>query len=346
VAMVTILVPAGEAGILGRMQLTLFEPGQGTGADDLEPAPVSEGVRAVAARLPGTLRMGGQSWVYPGWTGPGLVYAPGTRAALLLGRGLTAYSKHPLLRAMEIDRTFYEPIPASTYAEFAAQVPEGFRFPAKACQDCTVVTYPAHARFGARAGQRNPRLLDAAYAAEEVVGPFVEGLGAKAGPLLFQFSPFEVRSPARFAEKLHEFLVKLPRGPVYAVELRNEELLTEAYGQALADAGAVHCFNVWGRMPDVLEQRERLPAAARRVLVERWLHPPGVTHEGARQKYEPFNRLVEEDPGRREQLAELAVDAVREGAEVYVMVNNKAEGCAPESIRKLAEVIAGKVAPP
>ncbi|HYV46973.1 MAG TPA: DUF72 domain-containing protein [Myxococcaceae bacterium] len=343
--MVTILVQVPEAGILGSMQLTLFEPGQGTGADDLEPAPVSEEVRAVASRLPGVLRMGGQSWVYPGWTGPGLVYAPGTRPALLLGRGLTAYSKHPLLRAMEIDRTFYEPLPASTFAGFAAQVPEGFRFPTKASQDCTVVTYPAHARFGARAGQRNPRLLDPAWAADAVVGPFVEGLGEKAGPLLFQFSPFEVRSPQRFAEKLHGFLAKLPKGPVYAVELRNEELLTEAYGRALADAGAVHCFNVWGRMPDVLEQRERLPAAVRRVLVARWLHPPGVTHEGARQKYEPFNRLVEEDPGRREQLATLAVDAVREGAEVYVMVNNKAEGCAPESIRKLAEVIAGKVAP-
>ena len=328
------------------MQLTLFEPGQGTGADELEPAPVSEEVRAVAARLPRGLRMGGQSWVYPGWTGPGLVYAPGTRSALLLGRGLTAYSKHPLLRAMEIDRTFYEPVPAGTYAGWAAQVPEGFRFPVKAHQDCTVVTYPAHARFGARAGQRNPRLLDPAWAADAVVGPFVEGLGEKAGPLLFQFSPFEVRSPQRFAEKLHQFLSKLPKGPVYAVELRNEELLTEAYGQALAAAGAVHCFNVWGRMPDVLEQRERLPAAVRRVLVARWLHPPGVTHEGARQKYEPFNRLVAEDPGRREQLAELAVGAVREGAEVYVMVNNKAEGCAPESIRKLAEVVAGKVAPP
>jgi uncharacterized protein YecE (DUF72 family) len=340
------LVVAGKAGILALMQLTLFEPGPGTGADELDPAPASEKVRAVAARLPAGLRLGGQSWVYPGWTGNGLVYAPGTRSVLLLSRGLTAYSKHPLLRAMEIDRTFYEPISVSTYAGFAAQVPADFRFPTKAHQDCTVVTYPAHARYGARAGQRNPRLLDAAYAADQVVAPFVEGLGAKAGPLLFQFSPFEVRSPERFAEKLHDFLRRLPKGPVYAVELRNEELLTEAYGRALADTGAVHCFNVWGRMPDVLEQRERIPAAARRVLVARWLHPPGVTHEGARQKYEPFNRLVEEDPGRRAQLAELAMDAVREGAETYVMVNNKAEGCAPESIRKLAEVMAGRVAPP
>ena len=70
-----------------------------------------------------------------------------------------------------------------------------------------------------------------------------------------------------------------------------------------------------------------------------WLHPPGVTHEGARQKYEPFNRLVDEDPGRREQLAALAVDALREGAEAYVLVNNKAEGCAPESAFRLAHAI-------
>ncbi|HVE83991.1 MAG TPA: DUF72 domain-containing protein [Myxococcales bacterium] len=318
------------------MQLTLFEPG--SGADDLEAAPVAEGVRALAEKLPPQLRMGGQSWVYPGWIG--LVYGSTTRPAQLLSRGLTAYSKHPLMRAMEIDRTFYEPIPAATYAEYAAQVPEGFRFPAKAHQDCTVVVYPSHARFGARAGQRNPKLLDAAYAAEQVVAPFVEGLGAKAGPLLFQFSPMEVRSPEKFAEKLHGFLSRLPKGPVYAVELRNEELLTQAYGKALADAGAVHCHNVWGRMPDVLEQRKLLPPETRRVLVARWLAPPGVTHEGARKAYEPFNKLVEEDPYRRGHLATLAADAVREGAEAYVMVNNKAEGCAPESIRKLGEAIA------
>jgi len=304
----------------------------------VEPAPVPEEVRALAAQLPAGLRMGGQSWVYPGWIG--LVYAPGAREAALLGRGLAAYSKHPLMRAMEIDRSYYEPLPAATYAGFAAQVPEGFRFPVKAHQDCTVVTYPAHARYGARAGKRNPRLLDAAYAVDQVVAPFVEGLGAKAGPLLFQFSPTEVRSPQRFAEKLHDFLRKLPKGPLYAVELRNEELLTEAYGRALEDTGAVHCFNIWGRMPGVLEQRELLPAATRRVLVARWLNPPGVTHEGARKKYEPFNRLVEEDPYRRGHLATLALDALREGAEAYVLVNNKAEGCAPESIRKLGEMVA------
>ena len=297
-----------------------------------------EDVVALAARLPPGLWMGGMSWAYPGWIG--LVYAPGTKPGRLVREGLAAYSQHPLLRAMEIDRTYYELLPAAKYAELAAQVPDNFRFTAKAHQDCTVVVFPPHSRQGSRAGQRNPRLLDVAYTTDRVVAPFVEGLGAKAGPLLFQFSPFEVRSPGRFAERLHAFLRQLPKGPVYAVELRNPELLTEAYGWALADGGGVHCHNVWGGMPGVLEQRARLPEATRRVLLVRWMGPPGVSYEAAKKRYEPFSRLVDEDPLRRGELVTLAVDALRTGAEAYLMVNNKAEGCAPESIRKLGEAVA------
>lgn len=320
-------------------QLPLFQHGQAVGPAGLETAPLPDGVAQLATQLPPRLRLGTTSWAFPGWIG--VLYASEVREKQLVRQGLTAYAKHPLLRTVELDRTYYEPLPAQTYAELAAQVPDDFRFVVKAHEDCTVVRFPPHARYGARGGQRNHRLLDAAYASDWVVGPFMEGLGKKAGPLVFQFSPFEVRSPARFAEKLHDFLRLLPQGPLYAVELRNRELLTAAYGAALTDTKAVHCHNAWQQMPSVLEQRERLPQATRRVLVTRWLTRPGDTHEGARQRYTPFQQLVDEDRARRGELAQLINEAASEGSETFAVVSNNAEGCAPESVRRLAAAISG-----
>ncbi len=317
-------------------QLSLFETAAERAA--LELAPLPDDVAASAAVLPHALRFGTMSWSYPGWIG--LVYASHVRAKELVQRGLTAYAKHPLLRTVELDRSYYEPLPLEYYTELAAQVPDDFRFAAKAHEDCTAVRFPAHARYGGRAGQRNPRLLDAAYASDHVIAPFVEGLGSKAGPLIFQFSTFEVRSPPRFAAALHEFLRRLPAGPLYAVELRNAELMTPAYGEALADAGAVHCHNAWGWLPGVVAQRALLPPAARRVLVARWLTRPGDSHEAARRRYEPFSKLVDEDLDLREAFVALIRATLEDHADAFVLVSNKAEGSAPETVRRLAAAVA------
>ena len=73
----------------------------------------------------------------------------------------------------------------------------------------------------------NELYLDAAYATDEVIAPYVAGLGERAGPLVFQFPPQGERlrsNPERFAARLERFLGALPRGPWYAVELRDREL--------------------------------------------------------------------------------------------------------------------------
>jgi hypothetical protein len=53
----------------------------------------------------------------------------------------------------------------------------------------------------------------------------------------------------------------------------------------------------------------------------------------------PFNRLVEEDSVARESIARLTTKAVQHDVPVLVVVNNKAEGCAPESIVRLAQEV-------
>ena len=303
----------------------------------IEPMPSTAEQRELAARLPVTVRLGAMSWSFPGWRG--LVYRPDADARRLAGQGLAAYAQNPLFGAVEVDRSYYEPLPADEWRRLAAQVPAGFRFAIKAHEDCTARRFPDHARQGARAGADNPRYLDAAYAADAVVGPAVEGLGDKLGAIVFQCPPQDAGSPAAFARRLGQFLCGLPTGPTYAVELRNRELMTPAYAAALADAGAVHCHSAWSRMPTVLDQARSTPPEARRPLVIRWLLRRGEDYAAARARFLPFDRVQAEDPASLDSIARLATTATRHGVPVLVLISNKAEGCAPESILRLARAM-------
>jgi uncharacterized protein YecE (DUF72 family) len=317
-----------------KLQSTLFDLPE-------EPLPAAEpraAHRAVADSLPGELRMGTMSWSFPGWRG--LVYADKADAKRLSEDGLSAYSKHPLLGAVEIDRSYYEPLPEARYAAYAAQVPDGFRFVVKAHEACTVRRFPAHERYGKKRGEANALYLDPAHAENAVIGPAARGLGSKLGAVVFQFPPQDAGHPLEFADALRRFLGALPKGVPCAVELRNPELLTAAYAEALGATGALHCHNVWGSMPSVLDQARLVPKEARRPLVIRWLLRPGDDYEGARSRFLPFSRLVEEDRDSREAIARLAVKALGHRVPVFVVVNNKAEGSSPESVAKLAERIA------
>ena len=74
-------------------------------------------------------------------------------------------------------------------------------------------------------------------------------------------------------------------------------------------------------------------------LVVRWMLPLGLSYEGAKQAFEPFDRIVEDDLDAREAVARLAVRAHELGQMTIVVINNKAEGSAPLSVARLAEAI-------
>ncbi len=320
-------------------QFSLFDgpPKEPAGAT-VAPAAVDDALRATATALPPNIRLGTSSWSFPGWKR--LVYDRRATTTELSQRGLGAYSKHPLLRAAGIDRTFYGPVSASEFRAYAGDVPQGFRFLVKAAGALT--TPWQRAAGGTKKFEKNARFLDAEFATHAVLPSIVEGLGDKAGPLVFQFTPLGrefTKDPLRFTSRLHAFLDALPRGPWYAVEIRDPEILNDDYVAALVAAGATHCLNVHGRMPPVGEQAERAAAALGNRIAVRWMLHSGLEYEEAKDRYAPFDRLVDEDPASREAIAAVAVKKARDGAEVIVIANNKAEGCAPESLRKLAEEI-------
>lgn len=301
-------------------QLSLFAPLEEP--SPVGPPPPDPKFESIASHIPPEIRLGTSSWAFPGWKG--IVYDREASQKTLSHRGLEAYSRNPLFRAVAIDRTYYGPIPASEFRAYAEQVPESFRFLVKAHEALT------------RPGEH---YLDRTYALEEVIGPALEGLGAKAAVLLLQLPPQSVRGlggPSCFAEDLHRFLRDLPREILYAVELRNPELLTPRYLEALEESSACHCYNVHPSMPDVSEQANLTAGARFPALVVRWMLRRDRDYEEAREDFRPFNRLAAEDSSSRKAIARLCRETA---AKAFVIVNNKAEGSAPLSVFKLAEEI-------
>jgi uncharacterized protein YecE (DUF72 family) len=324
-----------------RRQLDLFgEPPPRPRARPVGPAAVPDPLTRLARQIPEGLYLGTSSWSFPGWEG--LVYDCRATKAHLAREGLEAYARHPLLRAVGIDRTYYAPISREELAVYADAVPADFRFLVKASSELTT---PFRRGTGGVPAGPNELFLRPEYANDHVVGPFVEGLGAKAGPLVFQFPPQGARitrEPPRFAEHLERFLSALPRGPRYAVELRDRALLTEDYVAALRAAHATHCLSVHPRMPPI-EEQAKLADGGEGPLTVRWMLGTGLGYEQAIERYQPFSELVDEDPGQRSVLAEQCAAAVLTGREVVLVANNKAEGCAPLTAFRLAEAVSARM---
>jgi len=319
-------------------QLELFELPATSPMLAVGPALPDPELLAIARLLPPHLHLGASSWSFPGWVG--LVYDRTVSERLLAREGLHAYARHPLMRTVSLDRTFYGPIDEGTYARLAASVPEDFRFLVKSHEGCTWARFPDHPRYGAQRGCDNPCFLDPAHAIEQVIQPCVRGLGRRLGVILFQFPPQDLAllgNRPGFADRLRAFLLALPRGPRYAVEIRNHQLLTPRYMQALRAAGAVHCFSVHPRMHELGHQMKLIDLEPDDMVVVRWMLCRHYDAEQARSAFSPYAELLEPDPKTRRAIATLIERAA--SRPTLVIIGNDAEGCAPQSIEMLARAL-------
>ena len=300
----------------------------------MRPAVPSPEVLQVAKRLPKNLHMGTSSLSFPGWAG--IVYAEQYRVSVLARYGLRAYAQHPILNALNVDSTFYKPPDVDLLTQQAALVPEDFRFVVKAYTGLTTAPDTPRAR------QRGiePVFLDSSFAQRAVIRPLMQAFGSKLGAVLFQFSPLGFRytqRPETFVARLREFLLSLPRGPVYTIELRDPEILGSHYEEALAASGAVHCCTVHSRMPPVDSQ---VPDGGAGPLMIRWMLQQGDDYESAGARFAPFNRILEPDKLSRSRITGLVKRGLSAGRDVYVLAANNAEGSAPLTLQELAMAVA------
>jgi uncharacterized protein YecE (DUF72 family) len=125
------------------------------------------------------------------------------------------------LPAVEINNTFYRMPTKKLLGDWAAQVPDAFRFALKASQKITHI-----ARLKPEAAPAVAYLLESA-----------ESLGERLGPLLFQLPP----NLKKDIPRLSGFLALLPSKTRAAFEFRHESWFDdETYGM-LRSAGAALC---------------------------------------------------------------------------------------------------------
>jgi len=312
----------------------------------VRPCPIDEEQIALAAALPVQAHLGSSSWTYPGWGG--IVWDKAYSEQLLSKQGLAAYSQQPLLRAVSIDRGFYRPLNASQYERYAAQVPADFRFTVKAP---SLVADALVRGDNGRGMQANSAFLDPALAVQEFVQPALEGLGAKIGALVFQLSPLSQSLRERMPEVLRRLEAMLqalpalkPLAPdgVIAVEVRDPEFLRPEFVAVLRAAGATYCLGLHPKLPPIEEQLPLLRALWPGPLVCRWnlnrLHG-AYGYEDAQRLYGDFDKIVDPDPATHAVLARVIRGTTAAGHKAYVTISNKAEGCAPLTVRELARHI-------
>lgn len=297
-------------------------------------------LESIRERLPAKLRLGTSSWTFPGWAG--LVYHRRySNHRAFLRESLSEYAQHPLMRTVGIDRGYYAPVPEDDLAMYARQVPADFRAAIKVWQRVTMPVYPRHARYGADAGKPNADFLNAELFATAVHEPVRKRFAQHMGPWILEVAPSpHPLDPAWFCEKLCAFFEQAPGDFPIAVELRDRALLTRDYAQVLERYGASHVFNYWSRMPTLQEQMRVGGLLQGSVLVIRLLLPPGKRYADLKEAYAPFDRLVAPQPAMRQGVLRLVQAGLEREMEVYVLVNNKAEGSSPLTVRALAEQLA------
>jgi len=178
-----------------------------------------------------------------------------------------------------------------------------------------------------------------------VLGPYERAFRDHADCFVFEFQAMrgkDLPDPARWADNLDGFLRQLPRDFRYAVELRNRELLADAHGAVLARHGVAHVFNSWTEMPTLGEQLELSWTFPASFTLARALLRPGRKYADAVQLFEPYDRIRDPQPELRQDLLRLVAEAMRRRIEALILVNNRLEGNAPETIRALVAALTGE----
>lgn len=235
---------------------------------------------------------------------------PGWRGLVYEQPGLRAYAAHPLFRCVALDRNFYSELSEAEYRGYADQVPPDFRFLVKAPRALVDPT--------------SPHYLDAEWALRHFLEPARRGLGEKLGVAHFFFPPMVHGALEGF------FAALVGRGYALSYEVR-QPLSCEV-------PGLTRAWNVFPGMG--WPQPESGP-----LRIIRWTlrpQPPEVPWnlKTAAQRYLPFAEIRDPDVETRSRVAAQVLEWLAQGVQVWVLVNNKAEGCAPLSLKLLSEELA------
>lgn len=288
------------------------------------------------------VHLGASSWKYEGWLGQ--VYSRGryeTRGRFSRKKfEETCLAEYALtFPAVGGDFSFYQFPSDDFWRRLFTGLSRPLLFGFKSPEMVTVRQWPAHARYGGRAGQPNEMFLNA----ELFENAFARPLSAyreHVGVMMFEFGTFnksQYENVEAFARDLDAFLARLNPQFRYAVEIRNREFLDAPYFDTLRRHHVAHVFNAWTRMPELKIQTAIPEAYSADFTVSRALLRAGRTYEQAVKTFEPYTHVQDPDPAARDALRELIDRALKKHQTTFVFVNNRLEGNAPATLAAVAD---------
>lgn len=287
-----------------------------------------------------TVRFGTATWNYPGWRG--IVYPAHMPEKMRSADRLRLYAESGMFETVEADFSFYRPQSAREWKRYGDMLPRGFPVVSKVWEDITTETFPKIERQGERAGEANPNYLSVEAFVKFVLNPAQQGFADNLGPFVFELRK-EWRPTAekrrRFTDGLDRFLGALPKGPRYAVELRTKDYLTPEYVAMLRGHGASHVLNWWTFMPPLSSQLAVPGVSESDFLLARVLVAPGRKYADAVKLFSPYDTIREEHPEMRTDAVKIARFAKEANRDLFLIVNNRAEGSAPYTIAEIRKLL-------
>lgn len=316
------------------------------------PMPVSNELRRMCRLLPSRFYAGCLGWGFKNWLGT--VYAPQSGIEHLIREGLPAYAANPMFRCVCLERNYYRPYGITELRTLASEVPDDFRFVMRAPMS---ITDPMiRDRFG-KPLSRNPQFLNAEAAVRDYLSLAERGLGNKLGPLIFEIAPFlreDVRTPEgrqEIRDRLKVFFDEVcehnPFNRPLGLELRNPQLLTPLMVKLLRERKIRPVIGLHPSMPSAFRQLKAIrnyedPEGTNPdwlftgPMIVRWSKSAAL----ANTKFATTTRAEANDPATRGVIASLVLRAEKSKQDSVVLIGNRAEGSAPETIRALIEGIA------
>ena len=266
------------------------------------------------------IHWGTSSWSEKGWVGP--FYPKGTPP----GEFLAHYAKH--FGSVEADNTYYHAPSAQLVRGWDAKTPPGFVMAAK---------FPRSIVHGGEAEKPDPaRVLVPELVANEA-REFVETmqlLGPKLGPLVLQFPYFNqtcFKTVEPFLERLEPFLLALPKGPRYAVEVRNKNWIAAPLLHLLKRTRTPLVLVDLAYMPAPWELLERHELVTGDFLYARLIGD----RKAVEQRTQTFDHLVLDQSERLGRWAELLRRLAPHVRETFAFANNHYAGYAIDTVREL-----------
>ena len=253
----------------------------------------------------GAIHLGTSSFTAAGWESS--FYPAGMKPAEYLTYYATKFD------TVEVDSTFYRAPSASTVEGWARKTPENFIFAVKVPQSIT------HEKIFADCDAEFTQFVKT-----------MEILGEKLGPMLFQFPYFNrgvFTSGAQFIARLKPFLAKLPKGRMFAVEIRNKNWLDAGFAQLLRDHGVVLALQDQSWMP--LPSAYKFDPITADWTYIRWL--------GDRKEIEnvtkTWDKVVVDRTSQLVSWVDFCYQIKKRGVSIFAYANNHYAGHAPATIK-------------